>query len=338
VRRGIASHQGRSADTDLRRLQAVTTDQAKAQGGSDLRTPLAFAGVVVLGGLNIVAVKLSNQDFDAFFGAGFRFTLASLVFLAIAFVLRIPVPRGQALVGALLYGFYGFVLAFGLGYWALQELPASIAGVIIAAVPLFTLVLAVLQRLEPFSWRGLAGGSLAMVGIAVLIGAPQSTSVPVVSALAMVGMALALSQASIVIKKYPPCHTVATNTIGVGVGAAVLLPLSLLRGEEWSLSAAGDSWLAMAYLVLLGSVGVFGLFVYVLNHWPASRASYQFVLMPIVAALGAALILDEPIGVSLVIGGAIVLAGVYVGALGSKPAPIPAAPDQEALALRCSTT
>ena len=135
----------------------MTTDQETARGGSDLRTPFAFAGVVLLGGLNIVAVKFSNQDFDAFFGAGLRFALAAGVFLGIALVMRIPFPKGRALLGAVLYGFYGFVVAFGLAYWALQELPASIAGVIIASVPLFTLLLAALQRLETFNWRGLAG-------------------------------------------------------------------------------------------------------------------------------------------------------------------------------------
>jgi drug/metabolite transporter (DMT)-like permease len=304
----------------------------------DLSTPLAFAGVVLLGGLNIVAVKFSNQDFDPFFGAGLRFALACAVFLLIAFIRKIPFPTGRSLIGALLYGFYGFVLAFGLAYWALQELPASVGGVIIAAVPLFTLLLAAVQRLEPFRWRGLAGGALAIVGIAVLIGNSGTSDVPVVSALAMVGGTLGLAQASIVIKKYPPCHPVAVNTIGVGVGAAALIPLSLLTGEEWSLSAGADSWLAIAYLVLLGSVGVFALFVFVLNRWPASRASYQFVLMPFVAAFAAAIVLDEPLGFSLAIGGAIVLVGVYLGALSSQPAPIPSEPDQEALAFRCSTT
>jgi drug/metabolite transporter (DMT)-like permease len=200
------------------------------------------------------------------------------------------------------------------------------------------LLLAAAQRLEQLHWRGLAGGALAIVGIAVLIGNPGSLDIPVVSALAMVGGALALAQASIVIKKYPPCHPVAVNTIGVATGAAVLLPLSLLRGEEWSLAAGADCWLAILYLVLLGSVGVFALFVYVLNHWPASRASYQFVLMPLVAAFGAALLLDEPLGLSLALGGAIVLVGVHLGALSTRQLPLPAEPDQEGLVFRCSTT
>ena len=60
--------------------------------------------------------------------------------------------------------------------------------------------------------------------------------------------------------------------------------------------------------------------------------------MPLVAALAASVLLDEPIGVGLLIGGAIVLAGVYVGALASQPVPVAAEPDQEALAFSCSTT
>ena len=99
-----------------------------------------------------------------------------------------------------------------------------------------------------------------------------------------------------------------------------------------------ENWLALAYLVLLGTVALFGLFLYVLNHWTASRASYQFVLMPFVAAIAGALLLDERISTSLVIGGAIVLAGVYLGALSGGTPPSTAPPDQEALALRCSTT
>jgi hypothetical protein len=207
----------------------VTIDRASA----DLRIPLAFAGVVLFGGLNIVAVKFSNQDSPPFFGAGLRFALAGTVFLAIAVIGKIPFPRGRALLGSVLYGIYGFVLAFGLVYWALQTLPASIAGVIVAAVPLFTLLLAAVQGLEPFRWRGLAGGALAVAGIAVLVGTPQDISVPLLPVLAVAAAALALSQAAIVIKKYPPCHPVATNVIALAIGAAALIPLSLLRGEDW---------------------------------------------------------------------------------------------------------
>jgi drug/metabolite transporter (DMT)-like permease len=71
----------------------------------------------------------------------------------------------------------------------------------------------------------------------------------------------------------------------------------------------------MAYLIGPGSVAVFVLVLYVLGRWTASATSYAFLLFPFVAiAIGAAL-LNEPVQPSFLIGGAIVLAGVYLGAV-----------------------
>ena len=176
------------------------------------------------------------------------------------------------------------------------------------------------------------GGLLGIAGIAVLLYSPKSEGFPVLSALAMVGGALALAQAGIVVKKHPASHPVAMNAIGASVGAVAMLALSLLVGERWSLPAEVESWAALAYLVLLGSVTAFGLYIYVLNNWPASRAAYQFVLSPFVTVLAGALLLDEPITAGLVVGGAIVLFGSYLGALSTKPEAPQQPPDQEALA------
>jgi drug/metabolite transporter (DMT)-like permease len=54
----------------------------------------------------------------------------------------------------------------------------------------------------------------------------------------------------------------------------------------------------------------------VLERWSASRTAYVFVLIPFVTVVLSAWLDDEPIGTGLVFGGALVLAGVYVGALG----------------------
>ena len=118
---------------------------------------------------------------------------------------------------------------------------------------------------------------------------------------------------------------------------SVLLPLSLIVGEAWASPGALDHFVTLAYLVVVGTVALFGLYLYVQGRWTASRASYQFVMIPFVAALAAAWVLDESIGGGLIIGGAIVLAGVYVGALSGKKAPVPTDPEHEVLAIRCST-
>jgi drug/metabolite transporter (DMT)-like permease len=108
---------------------------------------------------------------------------------------------------------------------------------------------------------------------------------------------------------------VTANAVGMATGAAILLALSLLLEETIVLPERGATWLALAYMVVLGSGPVFVLYLVVVRLWSASRAAYTFVLIPIVTVVLSAWIDDEPIGSGLVLGGPLVLAGVYVGAL-----------------------
>ena len=60
---------------------------------------------------------------------------------------------------------------------------------------------------------------------------------------------------------------------------------------------------------------MFVLYLVVLRYWAASRAAYTFVVIPVVTLALSAWLDDEPVGAELAVGGAMVLAGVYVGAL-----------------------
>lgn len=297
----------------------------------------SLAGVLIAGN-NFVAVKFSNRELDPLFGAGLRFSVAAIILFLFIAARRIELPRGKALTGALLYGVLFFFGAFGLMYFALVRLPAGIGGIVGAAIPLLTFFFAYLHRLEPFRLRGLVGAVITIVGIVVLVRPPAGESLPLLPLLAMVGAASAISEAGIVIKKFPPSHPMATNAVAMSVGAVSLLAASAVLGERWKLPAETSTIWAVSYLVILGSVVVFALYLYVLKKWTASAASYQFVIIPLVTVVAAAFLTKEPITTNIVIGGVIVLAGVYIGAL-SHPRKEPAtaiARQSEALVQRCS--
>jgi drug/metabolite transporter (DMT)-like permease len=116
-------------------------------------------------------------------------------------------------------------------------------------------------------------------------------------------------------------HPVVQNAVGMAIGAAILLVLAVLARESIVVPERGATWLALTYMVVLGSGPVFVLYVVVVRLWSASRAAYTFVLIPIVTVLLSAWLDDEPIGLGLVLGGSLVLAGVYIGAL--RPAAEP---------------
>ncbi len=281
----------------------------------DRLTLLAFSGAVVIGGINFVAVRFSNRELDPLFGAGLRFAAASVLLLAFMRLRRIPFPRGSALFGTLVYGLLGFTATYALAYWALLELPAGIGAVIFAATPLITLLLAPLHGIERFRLRGLVGSVLAIAGIAILANAPTDARLPLLPLLAILGAAAAAAESGVIIKKFPPSHPVATNATAMGVGSLLLLLISAAVGESWHLPGQAASLIAVSYLVVLGSVGLFGLFLFTLKRWTASAASYITALFPVVTMIAGSVLAGEAITANGVLGGAVVLAGVYVGAL-----------------------
>lgn len=284
---------------------------------SDRVVLAAFVTEAVLAGGNAVGVRFSNRELDPLWGAGFRFALAAALLAVLMIVLRLALPRGLALVGALLYGTLNFGVAFGLAYYALVELHAGFGQLLLAIVPLVTLLLAVAERQESLRAGAVAGAVLAFAGIVVMSRAPLRESVPLSALLAALGSAFCFAQAAIVVRRFPPVHPLTSNAVGMATGAAVLVVLSALVGESMQIPDRGETWAALAYLVVVGSVVVFGLYVFVLRHWSASRAAYLFAITPVITVLLSAWLDDEPIGAGLVLGGLLVLAGVYVGAIRS---------------------
>ena len=289
----------------------------------------AFTGAVVIGGANFVAVKVTVEELAPLYGAASRFGVAALVFFAILVATRTALPRGAALVGAGIYGALGFGTAYALMYFALVELSVGVAAVLMATVPVFTLVLGALQRLEPLTRRGLLGGALAVAGIAVLSARSLGGDVPFPYLLAALVAPVVVAQSAIVAKRFPRTDPIATNAVGMLVGAALLAVASLTAGEAWAVPQGGDTWVAAVWLVVAGSVGLFWLFLFVVQRWTASASTYAIPLMPVVAVALAAGLTGETVGPEEVVGGLLVIGGVYVGALRRerpRPAVEPADP------------
>jgi len=281
----------------------------------DPRTLAIFAAVVLIGGLNPVAVRFSDRELAPFWGAGLRLALAAAILLAVVLAGRIGLPRGRALLGVVLYGFVGFGLFFGFLYWGLVQAPAASASVALSLVPLMTLILAPLHGLEQFRWQALVGAVVSVAGVAfVFLDQLDAHVAPVALAALFLG-ALSLAESTIIVKRFPRSHPAATNAIGLLSGAVVVLALSAVVGESWTIPQRADTRAALAYLVLFGSVLLFMGFLYVLNRWTASAASYQVLFMPLITLPAASFLRNEPINVAFVVGVALVLAGVYVGAL-----------------------
>jgi drug/metabolite transporter (DMT)-like permease len=278
-------------------------------------------GAALFGGGNGVAIRFSNRELPPLWGATVRFTLAAALFIAIMTMLRLALPHGRALAGALLYGVFNFAGSFALGYYALVHMHAGLAQTLLALVPLISLLLAVIYRQERLRFAGIVGTLLALVGIAVISGAPFQEGVPLPYLLAILGSAFCISQAAVLVRQFPRVHPITMNAVGATTGAVLLLAGALVAREPMFLPRRVETWLAIGYLVPIGTGVVFALYLVVLRYWAASRAAYTFVLVPVVTIVLSAWLDNEKVGFGLVLGGLLVVVGVYVGALRtSQPA------------------
>src|SRR3954471_20248102 len=143
----------------------------------------AFAAIAVLVGGNAVGIRFSNRELDPLWGAGLRFALAATLLVAAMAVLRLKLPRGRALTGALLFGPSTLAapspsaIARSSNYT-----PGSVRPPCARAVE--TLLLAVLQVQERLRVVAVARALVPLVGVALMSHAPLRESLPLLSLLA----------------------------------------------------------------------------------------------------------------------------------------------------------
>lgn len=292
--------------------------------GPDRLTLAAFTAAALIGGVNFVAVRVSNRELAPVFGAGARFGVAAILLLVFVVVRRVPWPRGSALGATVAYGVLAFTATYALAYWALQELSAGVGATVFGATPLITILLASAHGLEKITTRGIIGAVLAVAGIAILANPLSNDRLPLLPLLAILGAGIAAAESAVILKLVPPRYPVATNAVAMTIGAGLLLAISAVSGESWSTPSELETWLALGYLVVLGSVGLFGLILFTLSRWIVSAVAYITALFPLVAVLAGFVIAGEEITASVVVGGVVVITGLYVGALrrSARPGPV----------------
>jgi drug/metabolite transporter (DMT)-like permease len=281
----------------------------------DRSTLIAFIFTILFAGNNAIAVKFSNAELPPFFSAASRFAVAALILLILMVALRLPLPRGRSLQGALIYGILSTGVNYALMYWALEYIQAGLSMVILATVPLLTFLFAWAHKQERFRWNALFGALLAVVGIGIIGWDQISANVPLLPIFAVIGAAACFAESTVLIKGYPKTHPITTNAIALATGSIFLFVFSALWREIPTIPTLPQTWTALVYLVIFGTVATFVLSLYVIKRWTASATSYLFVLMPIVTITVGAWLADESVTLPFLFGGLFVLLGAYIGGI-----------------------
>jgi drug/metabolite transporter (DMT)-like permease len=293
----------------------MTAQNPSISGLPERNVLAAFALFILSAGGASVAIRITYNELAPFWAGASRFLIGSLIFWLIIAFRKMPIPKGRALWGAVIFGALTVGGAFLLVGWALVVVPASLYQILMAIVPLLTLFLSAFHGVESITRRGIIGGILAVIGVAVTVGGSSNVSISLPHIGAIILAAAFMAEGGVLIKKFPPNPPVMTNAIAMTTGAVILSFASLLSGEKWTLPTQTDTITAFVYLVLIVTMLTFLLYMFVLGKWTASGTSYGFVIIPLVTMVIAATIADEKITANFLLGAVLVLAGVLIGAL-----------------------
>ncbi|WCD88450.1 putative inner membrane transporter YedA [Streptomyces xanthophaeus] len=278
----------------------------------------ALALVYVVWGSTYLGIRIVVQTMPPFLSAGVRFITAALLLAAVVAWRYGPAAlkaTGTQLRSAALVGLLLILGGNGLVVLAETSVPSGLAALLVASVPVWLVVLRAGTGDRP-PLRTLGGVLLGLAGLAVLTLPGLSGEVRLSGVLLVLAASVLWSLGSFSASKLTlpdnPFTASAYQMLAGGLGGIVV---GLLRGEHRGLDPAAfstASWLALGYLVLFGSLVGFTAYVWLLRAAPLSLVSTYAYVNPVVAVALGGLILDEALTWPIVLGGAVVVAGVGV--------------------------
>ncbi len=272
---------------------------------------------VVLWATGFVVAGLSAGHVGPLWFLALRFPIAGLFLLAVALHQKAPWPNAQqalhaAVAGAFLHGLY-----LGPIYWAVAEgLPAGVGALIVGLQPLLTAFMAALilgEVIYPRHWLGLVVGviGVAMVVWPKLIFTHVGGITPLTASCALFG-AFAISFGTVYQKRFATGLHLATGGFWQYVGGSFVVGLATLIMGDFQFDYSLEAWSALAWAVVVISIGAITLLMILIREGEVSRVSSLIYLVPAVAALMAYVMFDEKLLLVQIIGMAVCAAAVLI--------------------------
>ncbi|MFD8483663.1 EamA family transporter [Kitasatospora sp. NPDC059673] len=278
----------------------------------------ALGIVYVVWGSTYLAIRVVVETMPPLLSGALRFAAAS-VLLAAGLAARRGIRTlwvtwrhfaSAALVGVLL-------LCGGNGMVVLAErtVPSGLAALMVASVPLWVVLLrrAFGTRTGPAT---LAGVLLGLVGLAVLTAPGLTGQVGLTGLLLVVVGAVVWALGSVLAGRLPmPADPFVASVYEMLAGAVGAFALAFLRGEPGGFDPAAvstASWVGLGYLVLFGSIVAFTSYAWLLQRAPLPLVATYAYVNPVVAVFLGWLFLSEALTWPILLGGAIVVGGVFL--------------------------
>jgi drug/metabolite transporter (DMT)-like permease len=293
----------------------------KAKVNSVYVVGIALLSVYLFWGGTYAGMKVAIETMPPFLMAGIRFFTAGAVLYIIARLSGAKRParrewRSSAIVGALL-----LLGGNGLVAWSEQRVSSSIASLIVAAVPVWMMLMGWFGRGGKRPNTGvIAGIVLGLLGIAVLVFQPgqggNETATDLVGIITLLAASVSWAVGSMYSRSARmPDSPLMSTAAQMLTGGLLLIVFSYFTGDWSKLDVPGislRSYAALGYLVVFGSIVGYTAYIWLLKNADASLVSTYAFVNPVVAVLLGWLLVGEQLTVNTLTAAIIIIAAVVL--------------------------
>jgi len=281
---------------------------------------LAFAIIYFVWGSTFLAIRVGVREVPPFLLAGMRFLVAGAVLYGWMRLRGTPSPSRREWGAATLLAVLIFVLDYGMLFWAERRVPSGIAAVMMATIPVFMTISEILiLKTQRITARLAVALLVGIGGVAVLMSRTMNfgdAPIDPVGACALIVGAITWSVASALTRKVPLPAAKAMSSGAQMLAGGVLLTITAgLLGEVrgFHLQAVSTkAWLALAYLIVAGSIAGFTAYVWLIHHESPTKVGTYAYVNPVVAVVVGYSLGGEAVGPRTIVGTSLVLVSVVM--------------------------
>ncbi len=271
-----------------------------------------------------IAGRIIAQELSAPLAvASLRFVVAGLALATVALLTEgtIPLlPSGRAWAAIWGLGFFGIFLYGLCFFFGLQRIPAGRGALVVALNPVVIVIAAWLLGQERMNARKAIGSSIALAGCLTVIGNGDPFALlhgtVGLGEWLIVGCVMTWTAYTFIGRRATQLLSPLATTLHASLAGALLLGIAaLIQGGVDPTTWSWRVWASMLFLALFGTAIAYTWFTDAVHKLGAGHASVFINLVPVFAVLQAAVLLDERLGLPVLFGGLLVIAGVWLTTL-----------------------
>src|SRR5215467_13851582 len=279
---------------------------------------LSFLAIYLIWGSTYLAIWYAVASIPPLYTAGFRHAIAGTILLVWALV-KGQRPTREQIRASIVVGFLFFLVGHGTLHWAETQIPTGLASLLIASEPIWVFLLAcAAEKRWQMNWRLLSGVALGLGGVALLMGRDLWSAGRGVFLGAVACLIGAISWSAGIIysrRSHLSGSPLLLSALSLLAGSLMLLAAGTVAGEYRGFSfrsVTSRSWLAVAYLVVFGSVIAFTAYNWLLERYSPTLVATHTYVNPVVAVLLGWWRARERVSINVMASAAMVIAAVFL--------------------------